>query len=149
MNRELAQSPSFANKILFLKVCFWMGVVADLAATMPLLFPEIAKLMFGLRSIADGDEYSYVSRIGASLMSGWTFLLAWGSRKPVERKEILLLTAAPVLIGLLVSSVLAVQSGFIQMIYMLPLWIFYALFIPLCVIAYFIAAGIAKNHIAN
>jgi hypothetical protein len=80
--------------------------------------------MFGLQAVAGGNDYLYVSRIGASLMLGWIFLLVWASRKPVERKEIILLTVAPVLAGLLGSSVLAVQSGFIRPAYMLPLWIF-------------------------
>jgi hypothetical protein len=124
----------------------WIGVVADLLASIPLLFPEIAKLMFGLQTVVSGNDYLYVSRIGASLMLGWTFLLAWGSHKPVERKGIILLTVVPVLAGLLGSSVLAVQSGFIRLVYMLPLWIFYALIIPLYVIAYAIAAGVEKNH---
>jgi hypothetical protein len=130
----------------FLRVCLWIGVVADLLASIPLLFPEIAKLMFGLQTVVNGNDYLYVSRIGASLMLGWTFLLAWGSLKPVERKGVILLTVVPVLAGLLGSSVLAVQSGFIRLVYMLPLWIFYVLIIPLYVIAYAVAVGVEKNH---
>lgn len=147
MNRQLSDSSSVSKKVNFLRACFWMGVIADLLATMPLLFPEVAKVIFGLSVMASTHEYLYVSRIGASLMLGWTLLLAWGSYKPIERKEILLLTVVPVLIGLLVASVLAVQSGFIQIIYMLPLWIFYALIIPLYIIAYFIAVGIEKHPV--
>lgn len=87
--------------ILLLSVCFWVGVVADLLAAVPLLFPEVARLMFGL-PVAPADEaYLYVSRIAASLMLGWTLLLAWGGQKPLERKEVVLHTAIPVLVGLL------------------------------------------------
>lgn len=148
MNRQPSQSLSIDKRILFLKVCLWIGVIADLLATAILLLPQVARLVFGLPAADSGDEYLYVSRIGASLMLGWTVLLAWGSHKPVERKGIILLTVAPVLVGLLGASVLAVQSGFIQMVNMLPLWIFYAVIIPLYVIAYFIAVGVEKNHIS-
>ncbi len=130
----------------FLRVCFWVGIVADLLATVPLLFPEVARLMFGLAAAPGDDAYLYVSRIAASLMLGWTFLLAWGSRRPLERKGVILLTVMPVLVGLLWASVQAVQSGFIQVGYMLPLWILYALFIPACVMGYVMAAHIdARN----
>ena len=144
MNHQPAQSLGIDKRVLFLKVCFWIGVLADLFATVPLLFPHVAKLVFGLPVAASGNAYLYVSRVGASLMLGWTGLLVWGSQKPVERKAILLLTVVPVVLGLLGASVLAVQSGFIQVIYMLPLWIFYIVIIPLYLIAYFIAVGIDK-----
>ncbi len=72
-------------------------------------------------------------------MFGWTLLLLWGSFRPIERKGVLLLTVFPVLVGLLISSVLAVFSGFVEIKFILPLWIFYALIIPAYLIAYFYA----------
>lgn len=147
MNLRLLQFAGSDRKVLFLRTCFWIGVAADLVAVVPLLFPEAAKILFRLQNAGSGDDYRYVSGIAASLMLGWTFLLAWGSFKPIERKGILLLTVAPVLAGLLISSVLAVQSGFIRMASMLPLWVFYALIIPLYVVAYIIAAGMEKSPV--
>lgn len=130
------------NRILFIKTCYYIGVAADLVATIPLIFPEIAKIMFGLNNFNVGNDYLYASRIGASLMFGWTLLLLWGSFKPIERKGILLLTVFPVLFGLLVSSFLVVISGFIELKFMVPLWIFYALIIPLYIFAYIYARKI-------
>ncbi len=128
------------KRILFVKICFYIGVVIDALATIPLLFPEIAKLMFGINNIAVGDEYLYASRIAASLMFGWTLLLLWGSFKPVERKGVLLLTLIPVIFGLFISSILTVLSGFIALKYVLPLWIFYILIIPLYIVGYIYAS---------
>ena len=145
MNRQSSQSLGIDKRVLFLRVCFWIGAIADLLATVPLLFPKVAELMFGLSVAASDNAYLYVSRIGASLMLGWTFLLVWGSQKPIERKGIILLTLVPVLVGLCGASVLAVRSGFIPVASMLPLWIFYAVIIPLYVIAYVIAADIERN----
>ncbi|NJD54242.1 MAG: hypothetical protein FIB07_15420 [Candidatus Methanoperedens sp.] len=126
----------------FIRACYYFGAAADLIASLPLIFPEIAKFMFGLASLNADNGYLYVSRIGASLMLGWTLLLVWGSFKPIERKGILLLTVFPVLTGLLVSSILVLNSGFIETEFMLPLWIFYAIIIPLYIYAYILAGKI-------
>lgn len=136
MKGELDRFSKPSKQLLFLRICFWIGAVADLLATIPLLFPKVANLMFGLDASDRGNNFLYVSRIAASLMLGWTFLLVWGSYRPVERRGILLLTVIPVLAGLSIASVLAVRSGFIRLPYMVPLWIFYALIIPLYGIAF-------------
>jgi hypothetical protein len=117
-------------------MCFYIGVVVDLLATIPLIFPEVVKLMFRLNDFNAGNDYLYASRIGASLMFGWALLLLWGSFKPIERKGILLLTIFPVLFGLSISSIVVVFSGFIELKYVLPLWIFYVVIITLYIIAY-------------
>jgi hypothetical protein len=134
------------NSILFIRICYYIGAVVDLMATIPLMFPDIAKLMFGLNDFSANNDYLYASRIGASLMLGWTFLLLWGSFKPIERKGVLLLTVLPVLGGLLISSILAVTSGFIEFKFMLPLWIFYALIIPLYIVTYVFAYKIKSDQ---
>ncbi len=133
------------NRTLLIKISFYIGVIADLGATLPLLFPGVARLMFGLEALSVGEDYLYASRVGASLMLGWTLLLLWGSFKPVERKGILLLTVFPVLIGLLISSLLVVSSGFITVKYILPIWIFYAVIIPLYLYAYYCAYQIERG----
>jgi len=138
---QLPPSLRTGKGVGFLRACYWIGAVADLLATVPLLFPEVAKAMFGLQVAPDGSANLYASRVAASLMLGWTALLVWGSFKPVERRGVILLTLVPVLAGLLPASVLAVQSGFIDVMHMLPLWIFYAVVIPLYLTAYRVASG--------
>lgn len=134
------------SKLLFIKTCYYIGVVVDLLATLPLLFPEIAKLIFGMTDFKVTNEYLYCSRIGASLMLGWTSLLFWASLKPIERKGILLLTLLEV-VGLSISSILAVASGLIEIKYMIPLWIFFGVMCPALVIAYSFARKIELNGI--
>ncbi len=63
----------------------------------------------------------------------------------MERKEVILLTVVPVLLGLLVASVAAVQSGFVRLVYRLPLWIFYGVLIPAYIGGYLIALGIERD----
>lgn len=133
------------DKSQFIRICYYVGVIADFIAAIPLIFPEVAKLMFGLDSFNADNGYLYISRIGASLMLGWALLLLWGSFKPIERKVILLLTVFPVLTGLLISSILVVNSGFIETNFMFPLWIFYAIIIPLYIYAYILAGKMETN----
>jgi hypothetical protein len=86
-----------------------------------LLFPKVAALMFGISNFTPGNDYKYIMYIAASLMAGWTVLLIWADRKPLERKGILLITIFTVLIGLLLAVGFAVQCGFITPGKMLPI----------------------------
>ncbi len=134
------------NQIRFLKATCYLGVLADLLASLPLIFPDIAKSMFGLEQFSVTETYIYVSWIGASLMLGWTALLFWASLNPVERKGVFLLTLCPVLVGLLLASVLFAVSGSVQIRYVIPLWVFYAVIIPLYISAYIIATKLSVKQ---
>ena len=52
--------------------------------------------------------------MGAALMFGWTALLLWADRAPVERRDVLLLTVFPVVVGLAVNEAAAVATGFLS-----------------------------------
>jgi hypothetical protein len=49
--------------------------------------------------------------IGGSLMTGWTILLIWAVRKPIERRFVILLTAFPVVFGMFVVSLVGFLEG--------------------------------------
>ena len=49
--------------------------------------------------------------IGGSLMTGWTLLLIWAVRKPIERRVVILLTAFPVVFGMLVITLIPIFKG--------------------------------------
>jgi hypothetical protein len=49
--------------------------------------------------------------VGGILMTGWTFLLIWAIRKPIERRFVILLTAFPVVFGLFVVALANVLKG--------------------------------------
>ena len=46
-----------------------------------------------------GPSYQFAMGFCASFMIAWTALLIWADRKPVARKDILILTAVPVVGG--------------------------------------------------
>ncbi|TAL35673.1 MAG: hypothetical protein EPN93_09440 [Spirochaetes bacterium] len=129
----------------FIRACYWAGALADLIATAPLVSPRAASFMFGVDPSAATDAYFYVARVGASLMLGWTFLLAWGARRPIERRGVLLITVFPVLAGIITAGILAVASGFVMPERMIPTWIFQALITPAYIIAWVMAGRIAAQ----
>ena len=55
-------------------------------------------------------------------MFGWSCLLIWADRKPVERRGVLLITIFPVLLGLAMSGLFAVESHFITISAVIPTW---------------------------
>ncbi len=121
------------SPILWLRISYWVGVVADGFATYRMLFPKIAQ----------GAEYRYALGLGASLMLGWTLLLIWADRKPVARKGVLLLTIFPVISGLLLAEVYAVLSGVVPLGKMLPTGILLVGLIALFGFSYFNARKVA------
>jgi hypothetical protein len=60
--------------------------------------------------------------VAASLMLGWTLLLFWASRRPIERASVLLLTAI-VVFSLMLAGSYAVLSGFVPLRKMLPVFV--------------------------
>ena len=114
------------NKIIWLRISYWVGAIADGLATLRMLFPKIAY----------GVEYTYALGLGASLMLGWTFLLVWADRKPLERKGVLLLTAFPVVTGILLAEIYAVAKRLITVERMLPTGIFLVVLIALFSFSY-------------
>jgi hypothetical protein len=94
------------NKIRWLRVSYWAGAVVDAYAAIRWMFPDIFS-----RPSAD-IGYNLGMKWGVALMVGWTFLLIWADRKPFERKDILLLTVCPVIVGLMITSVATFNAGF-------------------------------------
>lgn len=58
---------------------------------------------------------------GASLMLGWTVLLTWAYRRPLERRFVAALTVL-VIYGLVLTEVAAVWAGWLEAWRMLPTW---------------------------
>jgi hypothetical protein len=114
------------KKVLHLRLMYWLGAIFDGLTLLPMLFPGIGGVLFGMPNFNPGIEYRYAMGLGASLMAGWTVLLFWADRKPVERRDIMLITLFPVLSGLVLANVFAVANGMVTAGAMAPMWIFQA-----------------------
>ena len=93
-----------------LRVCFLVGAITDGLAVVPMLSPNIGTMLFGGEFARLGVEYRYAMGIGAALMAGWTVLLLWGSVKPIERRDLLVITIFPVVTGIVASTVYGIAQ---------------------------------------
>ena len=102
-----------------LQVAFLAGAITDALALAPMLVQPLARLLWGFE---DGSgAYRFAMGYGASLMLGWTALLVWATRAPLERRFVAALTVL-VIYGLVLVEIAAVVGGHIAAWRMLPTW---------------------------
>jgi hypothetical protein len=100
------------KSIRLLRISFWAAAIADGATAYLMIKVAVFGATSSLTGYTPGIEYRYGMGICASLMLGWTALLVWGDRKPVERKGVLALTVFPVITGIFITTYLAYLAGF-------------------------------------
>ncbi len=104
--------------------------------------------IFGYRCISSsltGITYAILV-FETALMWGWTALLIWADRKPLERRGVVLLTL-PVLGIMLVFNIVGIVSGISYI--SLTVLIIQFLIIVLFIVSYVFATKLAKNITAN
>ncbi len=124
-----------SKKILWLRISYWAGIVVDAGAAILMLFPRLF-LRFMNVNVDPSPGFSYGMRYGAPLMIGWTVLLFWADRKPVERKDILPITLFPVVVGYIVFEVYSIVAGFATLGQTIPTLIMQAGLIALFTFSY-------------
>ncbi len=100
-----------------------VGAVFDALVIIPMLFPRIAVLVFGIRDFNPGSDYRYAICAAASLMLGWSGLLLWTFLNPIERRGVLLLTGIPGIAGLMAAGIYAVAENLIRLTAMVPMFV--------------------------
>ena len=123
-----------------LRIAFLAAAVTDAAALLPMLFPPLANLLWGLRDAS--GTYRFAMGYGASLMFGWTVLLLWAYRRPLERRFVAGLTAI-VVVGLIITEVVAVDSSVLEARRMVPTWCLQAFLLALLGAAYHLGRRVA------
>ena len=111
-----------------LRGVFLAGAVTDAVALLPMLLPSLATLIWGLRDAS--DSYQLAMRCGASLMLGWTLLLVWASRRPLERYVIAPFTVL-VVGGIIVSEIAGAAAGVVDAWRVVPTWCLQAILLVL------------------
>lgn len=107
-----------------IKTICWVGALADALWAVALISPPIFGMLTGRPNLDPDLTFRLTMGVGASLMAGWTALLFWCAKKPVERRAVMLLTIFPVLCGLAVVTLISIQDGTTS-----NLWILGKLFI--------------------
>ncbi len=99
------------KKLFLIKIAYWLGIGADALWAVGLLFPQVFGMLTGRPDFNPDLQTRLIMGIGGILMTGWTFLLLWAVRKPVERRGVILLTAFPVVFGLFIVALIGFLKG--------------------------------------
>ncbi len=133
------------RKILWVRLAYWAGIVADAIAAAFMLFPQLDNRLFSA-AITSNPLFGLGVRRGAALMIGWTVLLFWADRKPVERRDILLITLCPVVVGYAGYLCYAWMSGFTALRQTIAGLITEAVFIAVFAAGYLNARQLSREH---
>lgn len=128
----------------WLRVSYWAGATADALAAVAMWFPHIGAALYQTESFEPGADYRYAMRLGASLMFGWTVLLLWADRRPLERRGVLPITVL-VIFGLASAGAYAVRAGLIDASNMAPTWVLQAILVALFLFSYARSRGAAEE----
>jgi hypothetical protein len=133
------------RRIMWLRISYWVGAVLDGLWVIPMLLPEIGLAIYGIKSMEITGGLRYTLAVGAALMAGWTCLLIWADRKPVERRGVLLLTIVPVIAGLRLSEIYLFVYGYVTVADMIPSWIMGVLTLALFIFSYVNSASLVRT----
>jgi predicted CoA-binding protein len=132
------------SAVRWLRISYWTGAVADAGAAMLMLVPTAGMASYGVTEYEPTVAYTYAMRFGAALMIGWTLLLLWADRKPVDRRGVLPITVL-VIAGLAWAGSYAVSEGLIAPARMAPTWVLQALLAALFTYSYFRSLGVVEE----
>ncbi|UCG00281.1 MAG: hypothetical protein JSW11_11600 [Candidatus Heimdallarchaeota archaeon] len=87
---------SNSQKLLFIRFAYWLGAILDafwgFLSLIYMFFSE-QRIFVDLGYPSPISDFDYYTLVGvSSLMLGWTCLLFWADRKPIERRDTLLIT---------------------------------------------------------
>jgi len=95
------------DSTVMLRLMFILGAIVDgaIAASWFLIASgaKIPNILNGYTGA--GSDYELAMYVGAMFMTGWTILLAWGAMKPVERRDLLLITSTLLFLSVIVELV--------------------------------------------
>jgi hypothetical protein len=102
------------KKIQIMKIICWIGVAADALWTIAFVFPQFYGILTSNPDLQVDFPLRMALGIAGSLMAGWTLLLAWTAKNPVDRRMVMALTAVPVVAGLFFVALIGVVNGSIS-----------------------------------
>ena len=96
---------------LWIRAPYGLGIGADALWAVALFHPGVYGALTSDPGFHPDLQVRLVMGIGGSLMTGWTLLLLWAVREPIERRVVILLTAFPVVSGMFVVALIGVVEG--------------------------------------
>jgi hypothetical protein len=115
-----SRSDAARNRMVLVRAGYWIFAAFELLSFVPMLSPALFAKVMGIQDFHPGPEYTYAMGIAATFTLGWVALVMWAERKPAERRDVMLLTVVPVLVGNLLCGGYAATSGFVPAAMMIP-----------------------------
>jgi hypothetical protein len=131
------------TRIKILRAGFWTGGILDGVYAINMALVWLIDSYSGFDPIkimrfTAGLQSRYAWGFACVMVTGWTMLLFWADRKPLERRGVILLTAFPVVSGLLIDSIFAVLVNLETWGKMMPIQIVYVFLITLFTSGYYL-----------
>ncbi len=120
--------------VLCLRVALWWGIIADTFETVRMAVPRLFLISTGLELSPDvGFRFGLL--YGVPVMLGWTLLLLWANRRPMERKGVVL-CLIPVICAYMAVEAAGITMGIAALSKMIPTFFLQAVLVGLCVVGY-------------
>jgi len=101
------------SRIRWLRISYWTGALLDAWTCIILLDSDLWAQSFGIHNFHADWAFRYAQAFGCAMVAGWTVLLVWADRKPLERRGVLAITVFPVLAGLIAARYLLYSGGLV------------------------------------
>ncbi len=98
--------------LIFIRFAYWLGALMDFLVALSMTLYVFFQVNIGMDYPEPTNELRFMLSAGMALMWGWTILLIWGDRKPIERRLILFFTAFPVVLGLFTGELVLFLQGY-------------------------------------
>ena len=118
------------NKVIWLRISYWVVAIADFGVAILVLIPE----RMGV------PAYCYPMGLMSAVAFSWGCMLIWADRKPLERKWILLPTIL-VITMLLIAGIYSIYVGVISIKAYFPNFILIPVLVALMSFSYYNARG--------
>jgi len=107
------------GRMFLIKLPYWLGIGADALWSVALFYPPLFGILTGNPDFDPDMQVRLIMGIGGTLMTGWTLLLIWAVRRPIERRFVIILTAYPVVLGLFIVSLIGYLGGMTSNLWLL------------------------------
>jgi hypothetical protein len=102
------------SQIRWLRISYWTGAIIDALACIPLIHSGVWATINQVPDFHASVEFRYSQAFAAVFMAGWTVLLIWADRNPLERRGVLAITVFPVVICLSSARAILYFGGLVS-----------------------------------
>ena len=101
------------NRVRWLRISYWTGAIIDALAVIPLIDSDVWAAINNVPNFHADWDFRYAQAFAAAFMAGWTVLLLWADRNPLDRRGVLPITVFPVVVGLNAARYILYLGGMV------------------------------------